>query len=255
MKLRQRTDVNMADGEINHPSDQPGHHQRVSAKAADLIREWHEVPNRATEAEAEAGSGQVVTYLGKSLVVPPDVHPVTDMSHLLGEAVLAEVQEGERVLDMGTGSGVNAILAASTGAYVSAVDINPHAVDVARENTERSGLADRIEVHRSDLFDEVVGQFDVIVYNPPFRWFTRYNVFEAIKSDENYHAVRTFFRNARQYLTRSGRMLIFLGSSGDVECLKQLAEEGNFRTETAAQEGLIKDGLRADYFAFRLTPV
>ena len=55
MRPRQRTDMNMADGEINHPSDHPGHH-RVSAKAADLIREWHEAPNRATE--AEAGSGQ-----------------------------------------------------------------------------------------------------------------------------------------------------------------------------------------------------
>jgi release factor glutamine methyltransferase len=119
------------------------------------------------------------------------------------------------VLDMGTGSGVNAILAASTGAYVSAVDINPRAVDVARQNAERSGLADRIEVHRSDLFGEVEGQFDVIAYNPPFRWFTRYNVFDAIKSDENYLAVRSFLRNARRYLTRSGRMLIFLGNAGD----------------------------------------
>jgi release factor glutamine methyltransferase len=244
--------MNRPDGEIDPPFDQPGHH-RVSAKAADLIREWHDVPKRATE--TAAGAGQVVTYLGRSLIVPPEVHSVTDMSHLLGEAVLAEVQEGERVLDMGTGSGVNAILAASTGAYVSAVDINPHAVDVARQNAERSGLADRIEVHTSDLFDDVEGQFDVIVYNPPFRWFTRYNVFDAIKSDENYRAVRSFFRNARRYLTRSGRMLIFLGNAGDAECLRQLAEEGSFRTETAAQEGLVKDGLRDDYFAFRLTPV
>jgi release factor glutamine methyltransferase len=242
----------MADCEIT-TTDQVGHHHRVSAKAADLIREWHDAPNRATE--DEDGSGQVVTYLGKSLVVPPDVHPVTDMSHLLGEAVLAEVQEGERVLDVGTGSGVNAILAASTGAYVSAVDINPHAVDVARENAERSGLGDRIEVHRSDLFSEVEGRFDVIVYNPPFRWFARNNVFDSIRSDENYRAVMTFFRNARQYLTRSGRMLIFLGNAGDVECLRQLAGEESFRTETAAQEGLIQNGMRADYFAFRLTPV
>jgi release factor glutamine methyltransferase len=245
--------MNMAGGEINHLSDQPGHHQRVSARAADLIREWHEAPNRTTE--AESGSGQVVTYLGNSLVVPPEVHPVTDMSHLLGEAVLAEVQEGEHVLDMGTGSGVNAILAASTGAYVSAVDINPHAVDIARENAERSGLADRIEVHRSDLFSEVVGKFDVIVYNPRVRWFARSNVFESIRSEENYRAVMAFFRNARKYLTRSGRMLIFLGNSGDVEWLRQLAGEGGFRAETAAQEGEVRDGLRADFFAFRLMPV
>jgi release factor glutamine methyltransferase len=240
----------MADSEINPSS---GDHVRVSAKTADLIREWHEAPNRTTE--SEAGSGQVVTCLGKPLVVPSDVPPVTDMSHLLGEAVLAEVQEGERVLDVGTGSGVNAILAASSGAFVSAVDIDPYAVDVARQNVERSGLAHRIEVHCSDVFSEVVGRFDLIVYSPPFRWFARSDMFESIRLDENYRAVMMFFRNARRHLTGSGRMLIFLGSSGDVAGLKQLADEGSFRTEPAAQEGLIKDGIRADFYAFRLTPV
>ncbi len=57
-------------------------------------------------------------------MVPPEVMPVTPVSHLLGEAVLAQVREGDRVLDMGTGSGVNAVLAAIRGAEVLAVDTN-----------------------------------------------------------------------------------------------------------------------------------
>jgi release factor glutamine methyltransferase len=50
--------------------------------------------------------------------------PITGASHLLGQAVLADVRESDRVLDMGTGSGDNAILAASKANDVVAVDIN-----------------------------------------------------------------------------------------------------------------------------------
>jgi release factor glutamine methyltransferase len=244
--------MNQADSGTISLADSAGYHPRVSTEAAERIREWHEAPNRA--AKVEAGSSQTLTYLGKTLVVPPEVHPITGMSHLLGEAVLAEVHEGDLVLDMGTGSGVNAILAASGGAHVVAVDVDSDAVEAARQNAERSGLADRIEVHRSDLFTDVVGQFDIIVYDPPFRWFAPRNLLEAATSDENYRAVTMFFRNVRQYLTRTGRMLIFLGTSGDLTFLKQLANAESFTTELVAQEGLIKNGLRAEYFAFRLTP-
>ncbi|HVB14361.1 MAG TPA: 50S ribosomal protein L11 methyltransferase [Candidatus Dormibacteraeota bacterium] len=65
--------------------------------------------------------------------------PISGVSHLLGAAILTEVHQGDRVLDMGTGSGVNAIRAASKGVAVVAVDINPHAVDAARLNAERNG--------------------------------------------------------------------------------------------------------------------
>jgi release factor glutamine methyltransferase len=68
--------------------------------------------------------------------VPPDVQPITGVSLVLGEAVLAEVRVGDQVLDMGTGCGVNAVLAASRAGRVLAVDVNP----VARELIAAAGL-------------------------------------------------------------------------------------------------------------------
>jgi len=59
------------------------------------------------------------------------------------------VNEGERVLDMGTGSGVNAILAATKGAQVLAVDINPRAVEAARANAQGNGVAHKVEYERA----------------------------------------------------------------------------------------------------------
>jgi release factor glutamine methyltransferase len=122
-------------------------------KYVEQVRRWHD--RAYNEGRAEGQSEQSFDHLGTKILVPPEVMPVTPMSHLLGNAVLAEARAGERVLDMGTGSGVNAIMAAKKGADVLAVDINPDAIRAARANAERNGLADLVEVRYSDVFSEV----------------------------------------------------------------------------------------------------
>src|SRR4051794_2994326 len=107
--------------------DQSGFTPTLAPDHVAQIRHWHERAYR--EGRADAATDQTFEYLGTTIVVPPDVMPITPVSHLLGEAVIAEVQAGERVLDMGTGSGVNAILAARNGADVVAVDVNPVALE------------------------------------------------------------------------------------------------------------------------------
>jgi HemK-related putative methylase len=73
------------------------------------------------------------------------------------------------VLDMGTGSGVCAVIAARHARRVVAVDINPEAVRCAGVNALLNHLEHKIEVRHGDLFAPVlVERFDVIVFNPPF---------------------------------------------------------------------------------------
>jgi release factor glutamine methyltransferase len=119
--------------------------------------------------------------------------------------------------------------------------------------TPCNGVADRIEVRHSDVFTDVDGQFDLIVFDPPFRWFAPRDLLETAMADENYQAMTTFFRNARQHLSDRGRMLIFFGTSGDLAYLEQLIEEEGFSAEVLASQDLTKDGWRVDYFTFRLT--
>ena len=75
------------------------------------------------------------------------------------------VQDGS-LLDVGTGSGILSIAAAKLGAdKVLAVDIDPVAVEVARENVRRNGLGDAITVIEGDLTKGLDAVFDVAVAN------------------------------------------------------------------------------------------
>lgn len=88
-------------------------------------------------------------------------------------AALAAYEPGQRVLDLGTGSGVHAVFAALSGAQVVATDISEVALDMARFNASLNGVAPSIDFRLGSLFEPVTGEggperFDVIVSNPPF---------------------------------------------------------------------------------------
>jgi release factor glutamine methyltransferase len=76
------------------------------------------------------------------------------------------------IVDVGTGSGILAVCAAKymPDAHVTAIDISPEALAVARRNAERHGVADRITFVESDLLsaEPAEPRFDYIVSNPPY---------------------------------------------------------------------------------------
>jgi release factor glutamine methyltransferase len=212
------------------------------------IRHWHE----RAYVEGRSEVTRTFTHLGRHVVVPPHVQPVVGMAHVLGSPVLAEVQAGDRVLDMGTGSGVNAVLAASASTSVVAVDVNPHAVAAARHNAELNSVADRVQTRLSDVFSAVPERFDLILFDPPFRWFAPRDWFEQASTDEGYRALTTFMREARDHLNPAGRMLISFGTTGDLGFLHRLIDEHRFRRETVAHDTLTRDDRTVDYFTYRL---
>ncbi|RAG81641.1 transferase [Streptacidiphilus pinicola] len=81
-----------------------------------------------------------------------------------------------RALDLGTGSGIQALHAARHAGHVVATDVNPRALHFARLSAELSALGERVEVREGSLFEPVAadpadgdaGRFDLIVSNPPF---------------------------------------------------------------------------------------
>lgn len=222
----------------------------MSEERVRRITAWHD---RAYREDAQRTPFQVA-YLGLHLTMHPDVQPITPMSDLLGRAVLDEVNATDRVLDMGTGCGVNAILAASTATDVVAVDINPHAVACARHNAVFNGVASHIDIRHSDLFTGVAGAFDLIIFDPPFRWLHPRDVREANMTDGNYATLTAFFAQVGEHLAPGGRILLFFGTTGDIAYVHHLVERSGLRRKQLASRHLDSDELDVDYFTFRLTP-
>jgi release factor glutamine methyltransferase len=112
------------------------------------------------------------------LQVRPGVFIPRPETEVLVDAVLEHLDsvgvDEPTVLDLCTGSGAIAVSIAyeRSGARVHAVEIVPATADVARENAQRAGVAERVTVLTGDLFAPVPadlrGMFDAVVSNPPY---------------------------------------------------------------------------------------
>lgn len=89
-------------------------------------------------------------------------------TEILVEKALKKIKLFDRVLDMCTGSGCIAVALKkhAPDAQVVAVDVSQGALEVAQKNAQENGV--QIEFIQSDLFENVVGKFDLIACNPPY---------------------------------------------------------------------------------------
>ncbi len=109
------------------------------------------------------GPTDLVVELDPGMAFGTGTHPTTVMCI---QALEENIRGGEKVFDVGTGSGVLAIIAAKLGAAdITAVDLDETAVRVAAENVEFNDVSDRVRVLEGNLLDVVDGQAEVVVAN------------------------------------------------------------------------------------------
>jgi len=164
------------------------------------------------------------------LRVPPAVfHPGVFFSTPLFLGFLQKIDfQNKKTLDVGTGSGVLALFAAQNGALAFALDINPAAVETARQNAAANAL--QLTLWQSDLFDHVPAmQFDYFLINPPY--FP-----QAPKTDSDYAffagaALGYFeklFRQLPGFLHPESRVWMVLSEDCDLEKIQEIATRGGF---------------------------
>jgi ribosomal protein L3 glutamine methyltransferase len=129
-------------------------------------------------------------------------------------------------LDLCTGSGCLAVLLAHAfeNADVDAVDISSDALAVAQRNVSDYGLAGRINLVRSNLFDNLPSKsYDLIISNPPYvttmameelpREYRHEPALALAGGDDGLDAVRTILRKAPQFMQRDALLVVEIGDN------------------------------------------
>jgi ribosomal protein L3 glutamine methyltransferase len=143
---------------------------------------------------------------------------------LAGGALPVDLRGVKRVLDLCTGSGCLAILAAFAfpRARIDAVDLSAGALALARRNVAAHRLGDRIALHRGDLFKPLANErYDLIISNPPYvdaRGMAklppeyRHEPRLALAAgDDGLDLVRRILNDAPRHLTSKGGLLCEIG--------------------------------------------
>jgi ribosomal protein L3 glutamine methyltransferase len=163
-------------------------------------------------------------YVDERVIVPRSYLGELLAGDLFGEDGLVDPDRVTRVLDLCTGSGCLAVLAALRfpAATVDAVDISRDAVAVARINVAQHGLQDRVRLLRGDLFKPAGDSvYDVILCNPPYvdaqgmarlpQEYRREPRLALAAGADGLDIVRRILREARAHLTDEGGLLCEIG--------------------------------------------
>ncbi len=158
--------------------------------------------------------------------------PRSFIAELLRERLspwIAEAEEIDSVLDMCTGSGCLAILAAHAfpNARVDAVDLSPDALDVAQYNVSDYELEARIELIESNLFNNLQGRrYDLIISNPPYvdapsvaalpQEYLHEPELALGSGEDGLDATRKILAHAAEHLTENGILIVEIGHNRDV---------------------------------------
>ena len=177
-------------------------------------------------------------FMGLSFVVRDGVLIPRQETELLVEEALS-LSEGKRVLDMCTGSGCIIISIAKLANPTQAVgvDISETALAVAKENAVR--LEVPVQFVQSNLFEQVEGQFDLIVSNPPYiasniipelmPEVREYEPMLALDGKEDgLFFYRTIISQAKEYLAENGTILFEIGHDQG-EAVAELLRQAGFK--------------------------
>ena len=170
--------------------------------------------------------------------VPEGVYYPAEDSFLLVDVLEAEDILGENVLEMGCGSGFLSILCAKRGADVTAADITEEAVNAAKTNAQSNGL--KIHIVQSDLFENVNGKFDIIVFNPPYlpKEDDEEGDITYTGGQTGREVIEKFIAQCKWHLEDKGRVLLLISSLTGYEEVIACFNDSGFSVKTKAKQKL-----------------
>ncbi|MEK9156972.1 MAG: methyltransferase [Patescibacteria group bacterium] len=179
-----------------------------------------------------------MNILGKKFIVHPNVF---SPKYFRGTPIFSEhlpITVGDEFLEIGPGTGVTSIIALYRGAKrVTAIDINPSAVENMKANIALHHLEDRAEVRYGDVYSSLKPdeRFDIIFWNTPFGLVpegTPINDLQKSIFDPGYQATERFFIEAKDHLKNNGKLYIgFSSTLGRLDIIKRFSDKAGFMLE------------------------
>lgn len=168
------------------------------------------------------------------------VYEPAEDTYLLIESL--NVVPGERVLEIGAGTGIVSLHCAKAGAKVTVVDISKEAVDCTRRNAMRNSIT--LNVSRSDLFENVDGRFDLIIFNPPYLPDTEQQDVRWSGGRTGLDIVKRFLAQARSHLEKDGRIVLVLSSLDDLDDFQELCRSLEAESRLIGEKKLFFETIR-----------
>lgn len=174
-------------------------------------------------------AGRTIRIQGLKFFVDKEVfHPGFFLSSkLLKDEIIQSQLTGKTLLDIGSGSGILSIFAASKGAEVTAIDISGMAIKSTSTNADLNKV--NVKTVQSDLWDSLPHtKFDYIVINPPYYPDTPQRESQhAWFCGENFEYFEKLFEGISSYSKQDTLILMVLSEDCQIETIKNIAHKAN----------------------------
>jgi release factor glutamine methyltransferase len=156
------------------------------------------------------------------------------------EAIARYPLRGRAVLDMGTGSGIIGLYCALHGADVTASDVDEATVLEAKEAARKLGV--RMKLVLSDLFSNLRGRFDLVLFNPPYLPSEGYEDRNVDGGPGGSTLIDRFLDALPSHLERSSEAFLLISSLNDPVSVQ--LRHGNFEFSIVARRSLFFEELQ-----------
>ncbi len=193
--------------------------------------------------EGTLNLGEVVDYQGLQIEVQEGVYPPGDDTYLLIDNLT--VNPTDFVLEIGTGCGIIALIAAQTAIKVIATDISPIAIECAKNNVIRNRLDAKVELRQGNLFDPIdkSEKFDLILFNAPYlpdntertqnnSWLEK--AWDGGKSGRK--IIDPFIKKCKKYLKSFGRVQLIQSSLSNIQNSLDFFQRQGFQVKLSASK-------------------
>ncbi len=205
-----------------------GDFKYISMGADSICSDVHEHSD-----EVKAGEVRGVRF-----VIFPHVYP----SHKFRSTgvsldTIAPYLKEKKVCDMGCGPGIVGLYALKMGAeHVVQADINPYAIENAKENNVLNGYSDdKVVVLQSNCFDDVptTYSFDTIVFNMPYHCDNKKikDPLEYAFYDPNFASIRKFLETLTKYSHKDTKVFVAFSNKGEVDKLEHIFDHSGMNWE------------------------